>query len=697
MKQALIPFLVSFILPFSIFSQGINIEKPASTWAVVIGISDYQDVDIPDLKFANKDAEAFANFLRSPAGGSLDADHLQLLINEEATSGKVGSALIWLVEEAKEGDKVIIYFSGHGDVEQKLRGQPGFLLCWDSPPRVYFAGGVIQLGMLQSIISTLSLDNKSNVTVITDACRSGKLAGSGIGGSQLTNSNLLEQYAQEVKILSCQPNEYSIEGFQWGGGRGAFSYHLLDGLYGMADTNEDLVVDLREIRNYLEEKVGSEVAPQSQLPITVGSGREELFKVMPEILIDIEESKKGQMQVFAAIETKGIEESALSQVDEATQGLYHQFQTALIEKNFLEPVGECADAYYEQLLQIEGLESLRNSMRRNYAAALQDDAQQALNKWLKIDPDEIKLSTIVKRNKYRTYPQNLERAAELLGKRHYMYSSLIARKLFFEGFLLSPKADRDKIIANYKAALDLEPNLPHVYFEMIDIYGEAQVDSAEYYTEQASKIAPTWIMPYVRMARIHYFKTENFERAKFYLDKAEQYAPNSVIFLNKLGIYLDAVDKDDEAATKYLKAIEMDPDYWPSYTNLGKVYGDQRKFKKAEKQFLKVTELDPDNVIATTNLSIICIYLKRYDDAEKYSKKVIELDPGYYDAYFSLACIYGIQNKVDLAYEYLIGAFENGGKDYEWLQSEADLNSVRNQKERWDKLMAKYFPEKINR
>ncbi len=34
------------------------------TYAVVVGISDYQDSGIPDLRFADKDAEAFANYLR---------------------------------------------------------------------------------------------------------------------------------------------------------------------------------------------------------------------------------------------------------------------------------------------------------------------------------------------------------------------------------------------------------------------------------------------------------------------------------------------------------------------------------------------------------------------------------------------------------------------------------------------------------
>ena len=43
--------------------------QPGSTYAIVVGISNYQDEGIPDLRFADRDAEAFANFLRSPSGG----------------------------------------------------------------------------------------------------------------------------------------------------------------------------------------------------------------------------------------------------------------------------------------------------------------------------------------------------------------------------------------------------------------------------------------------------------------------------------------------------------------------------------------------------------------------------------------------------------------------------------------------------
>ena len=44
-----------------------DIEKEGETYAVVVGISDYQDESIPDLKYAHKDAEAFTNFLRTDA------------------------------------------------------------------------------------------------------------------------------------------------------------------------------------------------------------------------------------------------------------------------------------------------------------------------------------------------------------------------------------------------------------------------------------------------------------------------------------------------------------------------------------------------------------------------------------------------------------------------------------------------------
>ncbi|MCF8243528.1 MAG: caspase family protein [Saprospiraceae bacterium] len=79
MKTVLALFVL--LTNFSLCAQIIDLGN-VTTRAVVIGISNYQDPGIPDLRFADKDAKAFASFLRSPPGGDVSSDHLRLLTNE---------------------------------------------------------------------------------------------------------------------------------------------------------------------------------------------------------------------------------------------------------------------------------------------------------------------------------------------------------------------------------------------------------------------------------------------------------------------------------------------------------------------------------------------------------------------------------------------------------------------------------------
>ena len=83
------------------------------TRAIVVGISDYQSNDIPDLQFAHLDAVAFAAWLKSPAGGNVPEDNITLQINDKATNAAVGTALYSMLDVCKPGDRFIFYFSGH--------------------------------------------------------------------------------------------------------------------------------------------------------------------------------------------------------------------------------------------------------------------------------------------------------------------------------------------------------------------------------------------------------------------------------------------------------------------------------------------------------------------------------------------------------------------------------------------------------
>lgn len=647
------------------FSQTLSLDT-GETYAVVVGISDYQDEDIPDLRFADKDAMAFAGFLQSEAGGSLDGNHLKVLLNEQATQAQIIMALDWLIEMAKEGDKVIIYFSGHGDVEAKRVTQPGYLLGWNAPPRVYMSGGAINLRDLQIISSTLSIENKAKVVIITDACRAGKLAGSAINGAQIVGSNLSQTVNNEIKILSCQPDEFSIEGEQWGGGRGAFSYHLLDGLYGMADGNDDLSVNLLEIGRYLEDHVSREVAPQSQIPMTVGGRGEKLTTIFPDILDQLKEGKRGQMQLFSPTESRGIEDDVLATADSNIVEMYFAFKKSLEEKQFLfaetgRAENDYAEFYYEKLSVEPALESLYSSMRRNYAAALQDDAQQVMNKWLQDDANEIALSKVNRALKYKRYPRYLQRAIELLGSAHYMHPVLKARMLYFEGYLMhiddlrANKIFGEQILSKYKEALQWHHELPHIYKSMgeVHFYQMLQPDSAEHYAQKATEWAPSWTSPYSDLATMYSGVSilSNLKRARYFLEQVDQIDSTAIQtnywHINNWGRYFLSSNQFNQAEEQFKKIIQLDSTLISGYHNLGNVYFRTKRFPQAEELYKKTIQMDSTNHGAYSNLGTICLYTGKFVDGESYFKKSIELDSTDIKSLSGLARIYILTDRIE--------------------------------------------------
>ena len=658
-------YLILFLLvPLTSFSQNKGaspitnsqqLTAAKNTYAVVVGISDYQDEGIPDLRFADRDAEAFANYLRSPAGGSLDNDHLQILTNVNATMANFAAALDRLLDVSREGDEAIIYFSGHGDVERKTISQPGYLLCWDAPSRVYMAGGAFNLRDLQEVVATLSLQKKVKVVVVTDACHAGKLAGANIGGAQATTANLARQFANEVKILSCQPNEFSLEGEQWGGGRGVFSYHLVDGLYGLADRNADGAVSVFEIGRYLEDRVSTEAAPQNQMPMVVGDKSGQLARVNAAVLENLKKTKNSLPTSFAATESRGSEDEILAKLDSSLRKKYLDFKTALAEKHFL-PSPEnsklSADELYTALLAEPTFTPLHGMMKRNFAAALQNDAQQVVNSFLKSDPGMF-LTRQSYFTKFQPYARYLERAAELLGPEHYMYAALQARKAFFEGFLMvessrNPDVEHGaRALQKFHEALRWQPEMPLAFWKMSEVFGYnfRQADSAEIYAQRACTLQPGWLLPLETMCFLMTEKFQNMGKAKHYLDQIHQIDSNSVFLQANLGLYYYRSGQPSAAEYHLRRAIQLAPTLTGSHVNLGLLYLDQGRYVEAEALFKEVLRIHPDNEWAMRNLGVAHFARRHYAEAEALYQKSIEIDPTFVETHIRFGELYFATNR----------------------------------------------------
>ncbi|MEO6190583.1 MAG: caspase family protein [Saprospiraceae bacterium] len=641
-----------FLVYFSTQAQNPKGVSPVSggkpifsgnTWAVVVGISDYQNPDIPDLKFADADAIAFINYLRSSAGGTLEESHIKGLINEKATAAQFASALDWLMDKSKEGDQAIIYFSGHGDVERKTITQPGFLLCWDAPYKVYMGGGTFGLTYLQEIISTLSLQSKAKVIVYTDACHSGKLAGSEIGGSQATASNLAKQFANEVKLMSCQPDELSLEGIQWGGGRGVFSYFLVNGLTGLADLNKDGIVTLFEIERFLGDKVTEAISPKSQIPMAIGT-KSSLISIVDQASLLALQKNDNPIKITSTNIDIPV---TITQTTKDTILLekYELFKNALKEKHLLTPTENAAWTIYQELKEKPFDTSKLSTMQSNLAAALQDEAQQAINDYLNSDSKELEKRWNFD-SSYNNFPIYLKKAAELLGEKHYLYNTIKAREHYFTGLNLRLKGELNNDTTLYNLAkieqlktLDLDSSAAYAYNELgylekkLKNYLESII-----YLRQAILQSPMWVMPWA----------------------------NLIADYSRLGNNKMAIETG-------LKAISIDSNSYSAHFLLAVAYENVSNWSKAREQYeksLNLKDIDKDPLF---NISYTYYQEKNYDQAEKIINQIIALYP--YDKYvcIPLTCIYLKKGMEDKAYEAIEKGLKSGFKDIEAIESEADL------------------------
>jgi hypothetical protein len=148
-----------------------NAASGPQHWAVVVGVSEYKNPGIPSLKYGDKDAESFANFLRRPEGGGYDSDHLLLLTNKDATLTNLKSALITFLNQAIDMDLVIIYFAGHGAPEP-AKPSNMYLLTYDSDPNS-LGTSAFPMWDIQTVLTRYI--NAKRVVVFSDACHSGAI------------------------------------------------------------------------------------------------------------------------------------------------------------------------------------------------------------------------------------------------------------------------------------------------------------------------------------------------------------------------------------------------------------------------------------------------------------------------------------------------------------------------------------------
>jgi tetratricopeptide (TPR) repeat protein len=224
------------------------------------------------------------------------------------------------------------------------------------------------------------------------------------------------------------------------------------------------------------------------------------------------------------------------------------------------------------------------------------------------------------RDHYDHFPKYLQRAAELLSKKHYLYQSIKAKEYYFRGLTMRLEAigksnEKELMSAaldTQRVALIYENQAAFIYNEIGVIHSELeQWDSSVYYFNIATEWAPRWSIPWSNLCLVY----------------------------TEMGNYEKAIECGNEA-------IKVEPRYVTAYNHMGIVYLD----------------------------------MKDYRTAESYFRKAIEKDETYPISYYNLSCTKALRGQRQASLKWLEMAIKWGYNDFELMEKDQDLDNVRGMK-----------------
>ena len=257
-------------------------------WALLIGISDYAEVD--DLSYARRDAEGIATWLLDTG---VPADHIRLLTDDGfvaqedsevaldtqlATLVNVREGLGWLRQMAERDDLVLIHFSGHGyqgadDNMDERDGVDEFFVLHDTRAAAK-DDTALRDDEFGRFLDRIESDH---VLVFFDSCYSGGLSRSLTPGSRTTGDvvDVFSDFRLEGRLILSASSEQqdAFESPQLE--HGVLTHFLLIGLGGAADLNADGHVTVWELFEYVRSEVPGFVEAERgehQLPQLIGEG-----------------------------------------------------------------------------------------------------------------------------------------------------------------------------------------------------------------------------------------------------------------------------------------------------------------------------------------------------------------------------------------------------------------------------------------
>ena len=144
-------------------------------------------------------------------------------------------------------------------------------------------------------------------------------------------------------------------------------------------------------------------------------------------------------------------------------------------------------------------------------------------------------------------------------------------------------------------------------------------------------------------------RSRNLDKKILCYGKAVELLPQFFEAWFNLGVAWGDAEQPEKAARAYTEALRIEPVSIAAHRNLGRAYLRAKQPGKAAEAFSGMVRLMPGEASYRNDLGEAYRQLNRLDDAEASFKMALELSPSYGPAYFNLGLIYAASDRNGLA------------------------------------------------
>ncbi len=214
------------------------------SYAVVIGIQNYQNENKwPEVVNAKHDADDMAAFFNEQGFSDV-----KVFIDEQATIYNITYYLENLANDLKHDDRIVFYFSGHGETEKKGGRDWGYIIPYDGKSD---SASWLSMDKLRELAAKLG--NARHQLFILDSCFGGMIEPKGSAVSSASPFYIDELTKRRVRLYMTAGGANEKAPMRSEVSKNShYTAHLLRGLRnGFADKDFDGIITTSELEGYL--------------------------------------------------------------------------------------------------------------------------------------------------------------------------------------------------------------------------------------------------------------------------------------------------------------------------------------------------------------------------------------------------------------------------------------------------------------